>query len=179
MWIFGYGSLIWKQNFPFVEVRCCRIEGYRRVFYQGSTDHRGVPGSPGRVVTLVPDPDGTVIGLAFLLDDESREATLDALDFREKGGYCRVEVDAVDIKTEERLPEKCISYIASPENEEYLGFASNEVIAEQIAASVGPSGTNAEYLIKLADGLRALGASDDHVFTLERLVLATHGRVSS
>lgn len=170
MWIFGYGSLIWKQEFPFTSLRPCVVHGFRRVFYQGSTDHRGVPGSPGRVVTLVPEAGSSVTGVAFELPEESIEATLDALDFREKGGYERVLVDAFDIQSNELLPEKCLSYIASQDNDEYLGPAPDDAIAAQIAASKGPSGPNTEYLFKLADGLRAIGALDEHVFKLEQLV---------
>lgn len=170
MWIFGYGSLIWKQNFPYDEMRTCTISGYRRVFYQGSTDHRGVPGSPGRVVTLIPDPAGVVTGLAFLLNDETREATLDALDYREKGGYTRVDIDAIDVATQQPLPERCLCYIADKDNEEFLGHADDAAIAEQIYKAVGPSGPNIDYLLNLADGLRQLGVSDEHVFSLEKLV---------
>ena len=47
-------------------------------------------------------------------------------------------------------------------------FQSEEAIARQIASATGPSGRNRDYVLHLADALRALGADDAHVFAVER-----------
>ena len=66
-------------------------------------------------------------------------------------------------------------YIATPDNPNYLGPAAPAAIARQVRASVGPSGPNDEYVLRLAEALRAIGARDDHVFAVEHHVRAALG----
>ncbi|SCU65174.1 ChaC-like protein, putative [Trypanosoma equiperdum] len=179
LFVFGYGSILWKQQFEYLRALPCCVHGYKRVFYQGSTDHRGVPARPGRVVTLLTcgDPEAWVGGVAFELpvEEEKREKILAQLDDRESGGYEREEVTLYDIKTHERLHlppgAVCLCYRATEDNPEYLGEAKDEAIAEQILSCEGLSGPNSEYLFKLAEALRKLESADQHVFAVETAAL--------
>ena len=93
-WVFGYGSLIWRAEFPFAEREPASIRGWKRRFWQGSTDHRGIPGAPGRVVTLLPDQQSRCWGMAYRLDETSRERVMEQLDVRERGGYQRHDIES-------------------------------------------------------------------------------------
>lgn len=161
-WVFGYGSLIWRQDFPYLEARRASIRGWERRFWQGSHDHRGVPENPGRVVTLIESPSAECRGRAFLVEPE----VFGHLDHREKNGYLRHDVTIHF--SDGREPG--VVYIAATGNHAYLGDAPVADIAAQIRHAAGPSGSNADYLRQLARALRQLGVDDPHVFELERLL---------
>ena len=169
IWVFGYGSLIWRPDIAFRDSRVARVRGWKRWFWQGSHDHRGVPHAPGRVVTLVPDSSGSCEGVAYLVDHSAAEATFAGLDHREKNGYERH-----DVRLEFRGGNRCdgVVYIAPAGNRAWLGPAPDAEMVAQIRRSAGPSGANIDYLLELAAALRELEIDDTHVFGLERLALA-------
>ena len=174
VWVFGYGSLIWRPDIAFRERRIARVRGWARRFWQGSHDHRGVPHAPGRVVTLVPDRGESCEGMAYLVDESVVEATFAGLDYREKNGYERHAV-----RLEFRAGGACdgVVYIAPAGNPAWLGPAPDADIVAQIRRSTGPSGANIDYLRELVAALRELAIDDPHVFTLERLSLEAENAV--
>lgn len=174
VWIFGYGSLVWRPDFPFVDARPATIAGWTRRFWQGSTDHRGVPEAPGRVVTLVGAPGAVCWGRAYLIGAESREEVIAHLDYREKGGYALRDVEIAF--PDGTAPVPGLIYIAGPGNPNWLGEAEIDRIAIQVAGSAGPSGHNVEYVLELARALRDMGADDVHVFELAERVARLAGR---
>jgi cation transport protein ChaC len=183
-WIFGYGSLVWKAGFPYSRKEIGYIKGFVRRFWHGSTDHRGTPEKPGRVVTLIdydewkrdfalidPHPaNGIVWGVCYFIEEHAKEDTFNYLDYREKNGYCLVKLPAV-LQNGEEI-EECFIYIAPVHDESFLGIADTSMIARQILESSGPSGANIEYLLNLCDALEGVHEhQDEHLLDLKKLVV--------
>lgn len=165
VWLFGYGSLIYKTDFPYLDAKPACIYGWQRRFWQGSHDHRGTPDAPGRVLTLVEAPKARCAGMAYQVTPD----TFEHLDHREKNGYLRIFTPLHWLNEEGKT--QGVVYLASADNDAYLGPASETDIAAHIARSHGPSGQNSEYVLKLAEALRAMGEQDAHVFAIERELL--------
>jgi len=166
-WVFGYGSIIWRPGFPYRRAAVAGLDHRRRRFWQGSTDHRGVPGAPGRVVTLVEEPGHRCWGRAFELDPADRHEILAGLDHREQGGYQRL---SLPLHLEDGREVRGLTWIATADNDNYLGPASDLAIARQVLASKGPSGPNSEYVLRLDEALRTTGHEDGHVARIAALV---------
>jgi len=166
VWLFGYGSLIYKVDFDYLASKPASIAHWTRRFWQGSHDHRGTPEAPGRVATLVAQPNASCVGMAYKVSPE----VFEHLDHREKNGYLRLKTQLhfLDGSQAEGLV-----YIATEDNTAFLGAASEADIAQHIANSKGPSGPNDEYVFKLAKALRELNAHDEHVFAIEQHLLTS------
>jgi len=91
----------------------------------------------------------------------------DALDQREKNGYLR---HVVPLAFDDGSEAEGLVYLADEHNAAWLGPASDPAIARQVAQAHGPSGANRDYVLHLAEALRALDADDAHVFAIERLL---------
>uniref|UniRef100_A0A2S2NC25 glutathione-specific gamma-glutamylcyclotransferase n=1 Tax=Schizaphis graminum TaxID=13262 RepID=A0A2S2NC25_SCHGA len=169
-WIFGYGSLIWKTNFPFIKKYPGYIKGYTRRFYQFSPDHRGTNDLPGRVVTLLPSTnESKVWGIAYAIENRDIDNVCAGLDLRERAGYTKKVVQFHTRTNENQIPSEVTVYIADENNEWFAGEASIQQIASRIAICSGTSGSNPEYVHKLAAEMRRIAPEEDdkHLFELE------------
>ena len=148
LWIFGYGSLCWKSDFPSETQFVGSVHGWGRFFAQRSADHRGTPEAPGLVATLLKDvelealgirsasePPSRTCGVCYLVGEKDVKAVLDALDFREKGGYTReiIEVFPQQLPTagvaEPPQPVRALLYSATSENPGFDPDALHDVHA--------------------------------------------------
>ncbi|KAI8318261.1 ChaC-domain-containing protein [Martensiomyces pterosporus] len=187
LWIFGYGSIIYRVDFPVEASIFGFIRGRKRAFLQESHDHRGTEENPGRVCTLIPchewnqmfendkvdDPEQEVCwGVAYKVESGKEREVKDHLDYREKDGYT---IDFVDVYTEEGKPpvlSDVMVYVGVSTNPSFAGASSIEDTARVIARAEGPSGTNREYLFKLCNALRERkpGSLDPYLAALEKRV---------
>lgn len=172
LWVFGYGSLVWKPGFQVGKTLVGSVRGFARRMWQGNETHRGTPGKPGRVATLVEDKKDDTHGVAMELQGEE---ALDYLNNREMtlGGYSQQITLFHPLPSEEGVaitPFPVLVFVASPNSGPYwLGPASSSEIADQVVSSEGPSGHNVEYVLKLAEWLHNAvpDAWDDHLFSIE------------
>ncbi|MFM7332493.1 MAG: gamma-glutamylcyclotransferase [Brachymonas sp.] len=81
LWVFGYASLIWKQEFEFIERRAARVQGWHRALQMWSTINRGSPQCPGLVFALLSG--GSCQGVVFRIPKKQALQALDDLWFRE------------------------------------------------------------------------------------------------
>jgi cation transport protein ChaC len=175
MYVFGYGSLLWYTDFPYVEAIPGVVKGYSRRFWQLSPDHRGSADKPGRVVTLVPDENGQTWGYAYRVPDEAVESTFAYLNNRERAGYkCETVMFHPD---DGSAPFELHVYISlkHEDNLYHTGPTEMEDIVSQIVSCRGRSGSNLEYALRLADCQRRLAPNfvDEHLFELEKRLLET------
>src|SRR5438045_5424949 len=82
LWVFGYGSLMWRPDFPFVDRIKARLIGAHRALCVFSFVHRGTPERPGLVLGL--DRGGTCRGIAYRVSGTQRATAVAYLRKREQ-----------------------------------------------------------------------------------------------
>ena len=139
LWVFGYGSLIWRPGFPFLERRVARLNGAHRALCVYSWVHRGTPDRPGLVLGL--DRGGACRGVAFRVPAADAPAVLDYLDEREMTGgvYHRrlVPLRLLDGGGTKRA----VAFVADPGAPAYCPGLTPEAMAAAIALATSATHT--------------------------------------
>lgn len=169
LWVFGYGSLMWRPDFPHVERVQAKLIGAHRALCVLSHVHRGTPERPGLVLGL--DHGGACRGIAYRVAAPHRAATIAYLRAREQ--VTMVYREAVRAVWLSGTPERRVSalvYMVDRSHHQYAGRLSIEQQLHYIRQGHGRSGPNREYVLATVKELEAQGYFDRDLHLLaERL----------
>ena len=165
-WVFGYGSLMWRPGFDYLEARPALLHGYHRAFCVETTHYRGTPEKPGVVLGL--DRGGACRGRVFRIAPAKAQKAARYLHERELVTPI-YEPRWLQVKTPQGLV-CAVAYVVDRQNREYLGKLSTARIVSLIRQARGVSGSNRDYLINTVRHLDELGVPDGPLHRLLRMV---------
>ena len=152
-WVFGYGSLMWRPDFPHLERHFGVVHGFHRAFCVYSHVHRGTRERPGLVLGL--DNGGSCKGVAYRVRAADAESVVEYLMRREMA--TRVYMPRwVTVRIGDRAV-RAHTYTAAHNHEQYAGKLAAEEAARCIKGNNGRSGNNADYLRSAVTHLEELG----------------------
>lgn len=157
VWIFGYGSLMWRPGFPFAERRHARLRGYHRALCILSHVHRGTPDQPGLVLGL--DRGGSCHGVAFRVAPEHRDATVAYLREREQVTAVYME-RRLRIELDDGREVQALAYVVDRSHAQYAGQLPYADLLRLVRQGRGVSGANPDYVRSTHEHLAAMGVVD-------------------
>ena len=168
-WVFGYGSLMWRPGFAFVERRSAVLHGRRRAFCIYSVHHRGTPQRNGLVLGLAPG--GAVRGAAYRVAPQDWADVHAYLMEREQPTETYIESYA-DVTLDDGRRARSLIFLSDRAHPQWAGSLSLEAQADLIAGATGLSGRNIDYLRDLVAHLRDVGVRDHGMERLLKMVEA-------
>jgi glutathione-specific gamma-glutamylcyclotransferase len=168
IWLFAYGSLIWKPEVAHVEERLATAQGWRRSFCIRLERFRGTPEFPGLMMAL--DRGDECQGLALRLAGAAAAESI--------GKLVRRELDAkppsqlprwITVETDQG-PVRAVAIVSIPEGRVHAGNLPIEVVAEILSKACGHWGSGAEYLRNTVTHLEQRGIHDDYLWRLQEMV---------
>ena len=176
LWIFGYGSLMWRPGFAFRSQSVARLRGCHRALCIRSTHYRGTLTRPGLVFGL--DWGGVCDGIAFEIAPEDAERVLHAVRARELiyGVYreARVPITLLssEPKTDGHRVVDAVTFIAERAHPSYTGTLPLAVQAGIIRGARGVAGSNLAYLVNTLQHLRELTLRDRAIERVGTMIAA-------
>jgi glutathione-specific gamma-glutamylcyclotransferase len=168
VWLFGYGSLLWKPACEVAESRVGKVRGWHRAFCIRLARFRGTPDRPGLMMGL--DQGGQCRGMAFRLPADQVRTSLGVLFRREmvvKPGSNAPRWLAVET---DDGPIRALGFVINRRSPHYAGRLAPDDVAEIVATAAGHWGSCAEYLRETVARLEELGIHDRNLWRLQALV---------
>ncbi len=173
LWVFAYGSLMWRPGFDFLERRHARLVGAHRALCVYSFVHRGTPDRPGLVLGL--DRGGNCRGIAYRVAVGQRTATIAYL--REREQVTMVYREAwrrVWLDDDPQQAVHALCFMVDRGHHQYAGHLS---MAEQLRLARqghGRSGACRDYVLTTVKELEALGCRDAGLHMLGEVLKGAH-----
>jgi len=174
MWLFAFGSLIWKPGCEFVEERRGVARGWHRAFRLG-WDYRWRGNSEHPNLMMGLDRGGECHGILYRLPPGDEAKNLDLLIRREMRIKPPVGLPITQVARwltveagSERL--RAVAFVMNRNGPGYRGVRSHAETADILSRSCGMNGSGAEYLYKTVKRLAEHGIYDRNLWELQRLV---------
>jgi cation transport protein ChaC len=169
LWVFGYGSLMWRPGFEFIEQVPARLIGEHRALCVYSFDHRGTPEKPGLVLGL--DRGGACRGIAFRVAAKLVDHTVDYLRGREQTTNVYREVmRSVWLENEARQRVSALAYVVDRGHVQYAGRLSMAEQLRYVQQGHGRSGNNRDYVLSTVKSIEAQGFRDAQLHQLAAML---------
>jgi len=168
LWLFAYGSLIWKPEVEHLEHVPATARGWHRRFCMQITRWRGTLEVPGLMMQL--DRGGSCAGVAYRLPDTDHHDQIVRLLRREIDGSPATNVPRwIDVSTPAG-PVRALTFVAAPRGPRYAGRLPLPEVARTLARAAGHWGSTAAYLYNTVAKLEEHGIRDRNLWTLQELV---------
>jgi len=168
LWLFAYGSLIWKPEIEYLEERVAGLHGWRRSFCLKITRWRGTADKPGLMLGL--DRGGACQGLALRLPEGNRRQQLDKLFRREMTTKpATYHPRWLKLRTIEG-PVNALGFVINRQGRAYFGPLGEEETVRMLATGCGHWGSCADYLHNAVANLERRGIHDRYLWRLQALV---------
>jgi cation transport protein ChaC len=169
VWIFAYGSLIWKPACDFVEMRTGLVRGWHRSFCLGWNNRfRGSDENPGLMLAL--DRGGACKGVLYRLPPDRVEASMRQLLDREMAWLPSAFPPRWVNASSGGRTIRAITFCIDRHSGRYVSGLSTEQVADVLATAVGSRGSMAEYLFATVRHLEEMDIHDPHLWELQSLV---------
>jgi glutathione-specific gamma-glutamylcyclotransferase len=167
IWVFAYGSLLWKPAWDAPESYRAMVHGWHRTFCFRSPRFRGTIDRPGLMMAL--DRGGRCQGMIFKVDDPE-EQNLGKLFRREMIAKPTVNLPRWLKAETNRGPVRAIGFVVNRKHDLYTGKLTLDEVADVLSKAAGHWGSCAEYLYETVTHLEGLGIHDQYLWRVQQLV---------